>query len=82
MSSSYEMANYDFDNQLFECCILTITILLDQYKDNTINITEFKNNTTNKINYILNNFGILKDSTKKRSIENLINECIKINNTF
>lgn len=82
MSSSYEMANYDFDNQLFECSLLTVSLLLNQYKAKTINIIEFKKHTTNKINYILNNFQIIKDDTKKSSIENLINECIKINNMY
>lgn len=81
MSSSYEMINKEFDNQLFECSLLIISLLLNQYKAKAIDITDFKNHTTNKISYILNNFDIIKDQKEKNTIENLINECIEINNT-
>ena len=80
MSFSYEMNNKDFNNQLFECSLLVVSLLLKQYKAKAIDITDFQKHTTNKISYIRNNFDIIKDNTEKRVIENLINECIGIIN--
>lgn len=82
MSSSYEMINKEFDNQLFECSLLIISLLLNQYKAKAIDITDFKDHTANKISYILNNFDIIKDEKEKTNIEGLINECIAINNSL
>ena len=80
MSSSYEMINKEFDYQLFECSILIISLLLNQYKAKSINIIDFKCHTANKINYILNNFDVIKDEKEKTNIKNLINECNAISN--
>ena len=79
MSFSYEMTNKEFNNQLFECTILIVSLLLNQYKEKVIDITDFKTHTTSKISYILNNYDIIKDNIKKREIESLINECLEIN---
>lgn len=81
MCSSKEIFN-EIDNQLFECSLILISLLLNQYKAQTININDFKSHTKNKITYILNNIGIIKDNNQKRIIESLINECIIINNTL
>lgn len=81
MSISSEINN-EFDDQLFECTLLIVSLLLKQYKENAIDITDFKSHTTNKISYILNNYNDIKDNNKKRNIESLINECIAINNTL
>ena len=82
MSFSSEITNKEFDNQLFECSILIVSLLLNQYKVKEIDITDFKSHTTNKISYILNNIDIIKDNMEKRNIENLINECVAINNSI
>jgi len=82
MSLSIKMQNKEFDNQLFECAVLVVSLLINQYKANAIDLTDFKSHTKNKINYILNNLDIIKDTTKKSSIESLISECNKINNSL
>lgn len=82
MSSSYEIINKEFDDQIFECSLLIISLLLNQYKAKSISITDFKSHTANKISYILNNFDIIKDEKEKTNIKNLINECNAINNSL
>lgn len=64
-----------FDRQLFECCIMLVTILLKQYKNNTINIADFKCHTANKIRYIIKNMECETNIEKKKSIEQLVDEC-------
>jgi len=81
MNYSYELSNKNINNQLFECSLLVVSLLLKQYKAKAIDITDFRNHTTNKISYIQNNFDKIKDGMEKRNIENLINECIEITNT-
>jgi len=81
MSFSCDMTNKDFNNQLIECSILLVSLLLKQYKSKAIDITDFRDHTTNKISYILNNFDTIKDNMKKKSIEDLINECNEITNS-
>lgn len=70
--------NEDFRNQLFECSVLLVTLLLNQYKKSIINITDFKCHTARKISYINDNISIIKDDTQKKNIKNLIDECRKI----
>ncbi|HEY5583762.1 MAG TPA: hypothetical protein VIK78_04630 [Ruminiclostridium sp.] len=82
MSFPDKMHNNEFDDQLLECSVLVVSLLINQYKAKAIDKTDFKIHTKNKINYIINNLGIIKDTVKKSSIESLINECNEINNTL
>lgn len=68
----------EFDNQLFECSLLLLSLLLNEYKLQKIDITDFKEHAINKISYIKDNFDIINNSLEKRNIESLINECIEI----
>lgn len=77
-----EKSNKDVSNMLFECSLLFITLLLNQYKSQAINIGDFRQHTLKKINYIKNNFDIVNDSNQRISIENLINECNEIMNAY
>lgn len=77
-----ERANKDVSDMLFECSLLFITLLLNQYKAQAINISDFKNHTAKKINYIKSNFDIINDTKKRITIENLINECNEIINAY
>ncbi len=67
-------------DELFECSFLLISILLKQYKEHLIDVDCFKSNSQNKIQYILNNYHKIQDDAQKILIQNLINECIEINN--
>lgn len=80
MSIPFE--NEELRNQLFECSVLLVSLLLNQYKKNIINITDFKCHVTRKISYINDNIDIIKDEIKKKNIENLINECRNISNSY
>ena len=80
MKCDYQTEIKDIDDKLFDCSFKLISLLLKQYKDNTIDISTFRSHTQNKIMYILNNFDSIKDGTKKTTIESLMNECIKIIN--
>lgn len=71
--------NQNFNDQLFECSFLIVSILLEKYKEKSIDITDFKNNTVTKISYIQNNLEHIKEIDNKLLIENVINECIDIN---
>jgi len=81
MNITCETTNKDFNNKLFDCSLLVVSLLLKQYKANAIDITDFRSHTSVKINYIRTNLDTIKDSMKKRTIERLINECIRIINT-
>lgn len=80
MSNLFE--DEEFEKQLFECSLMLVSLLLMQYKKKSIDITDFKCHTTNKINYILKNFEIIKDNNQRRNIEELINECNAIANNY
>ncbi|MHB8063344.1 MAG: hypothetical protein ACYDG2_12025 [Ruminiclostridium sp.] len=80
MSISYGMTDKDINNQLLECSIIVVSLLLKQYKAKVIDITDFRIHTSKKISYIVNNFNSIKDNIEKRTTENLINECNKITN--
>ncbi|OPX43504.1 hypothetical protein CLHUN_26510 [Ruminiclostridium hungatei] len=71
-----DMENYD--KQLLECCIAMLSILLKQYKNKTIDITDFKSHTANKIRYISENINLETNFIKKKAIKNLVNECNSI----
>jgi hypothetical protein len=77
-----EKPNKDISTILFECSLLFITLLLNQYKAKAINKSDFANHTIKKINYIKNNFDIVHDKEKRLSVENLINECNDIINAY
>jgi hypothetical protein len=68
-----------FDRQLFECCIIMVSILLKQYRNKMIDITDFKCHTANKIRYIFENMECETNIEKKKNIENLLKECNTIN---
>ncbi len=68
-----------FDKQLFECCVIMVSLLLKQYKNKMIDITDFKCHTANKIRYIHENIECETNIAKKKNIENLLNECNSIN---
>ncbi len=72
-----DMENYD--KQLLECCIAMLSILLKQYRNKIINITDFKSHTANKIRYITENIDLETNFIKKKAIKNLVNECNSIN---
>lgn len=80
MSIPFE--NEEFRDQLFECSVLLVSLLLNQYKKSIINITDFKCHTARKISYINDNLHIIKDDNKKKNIENLIDECRKITASY
>ncbi|MDF2987347.1 MAG: hypothetical protein K0R50_2857 [Eubacterium sp.] len=69
----------NFEKQLFDCCLVMLSLLLKQYNNKIIDITDFKCHTTNKIRYILTNLDLEKDNEKKKVIENLIHDCNAIN---
>ncbi len=62
------------EQQLMECCIMIVSLLIRQYRDNTINISDFKSHTTNKIRYILEHLEQEPDGVKKNSIQKLLDE--------
>jgi type II restriction/modification system DNA methylase subunit YeeA len=70
--------NKDFNSQLFECSFLIVSLLLKQYKENSISKVDFINHTKHKLDYIQNNLVYIDDSMQKKDIENIINECIMI----
>lgn len=70
-----------FNDQLFECSFLLVSILLEKYKKNIIDITDFKTHTANKISYIKDNLKFIKENDRKIAIENLVIECDAINNS-
>ncbi len=82
MDFSYERANKNLNNQLYECSILLVSLLLDQYKSKAINLTDFRNHTTKKISYIVNNWDSLEGSIDKTTVEKLLNECNEINKDY
>lgn len=69
----------EIEKQLFECSILAVSTLLDAYKKNKIDITNFRRHTARKISYIKKNILYVKDSKQKKEIENLIKECVELN---
>lgn len=77
----FEM-NKEFDNQLFECSFLIVTMLLKQYKQNSISATEFKTHTKNKLKFLQSSLMTLEDGKMRKDIEQTINECITINNSL
>ena len=76
----FQMNNTEIEDDLFECSFLLISILLKQYKENLIDLNRFKSNSISKIQYILDNIHKIQDESSKITINNLINECIEINN--
>ena len=74
------MNSTEIEDDLFECSFLLISILLKQYKENLIDLNRFKSNSISKIQYILDNIHKIQDESSKITINNLINECIEINN--
>ena len=76
----FQMNSTETEDVLFECSFLLISILLKQYKQNLIDLDCFKSNSTNKIQYILNNYHKLQDKAQKILIKNLLKECIELNN--
>jgi len=51
-----------------------VSILINQYNNKIIDITDFKTHTANKISYILKYIDIGTDIEKKEAAENLIKE--------
>jgi primosomal protein N'' len=76
-----KIMNTIFNDQLFECSFLLVSILLEEYKKNIIDITDFKAHTATKISYIKDNLKFIKEIDRKIVIENLVSECIAINNS-
>ena len=76
----FQMNSTEIEDDLFECSFLLISILLKQYKENLIDLNRFKSNSISKIQYILDNIHKIQDESSKITINNLINECIEINN--
>ncbi len=67
-----------FDKQLFECCVIMVSILIKQYDNKMINITDFITHTTNKISYILKYVNNETNTEKRITAENLLKEYEKI----
>ncbi len=67
-----------FDKQLFECCVIMVSILIKQYNNKMINITDFKTHTANKVSYILKYINIETNTEKRNTAENLVKEYEKI----
>lgn len=63
-----------FDKQLFECCVIMLSILIEQYNNKKIDITDFKAHTKTKISYILKYIDVGANIEKKITAENLIKE--------
>ena len=82
LSEKPEKADKDIGYMLFECSLLFLTVLLNQYKAHSITVNDFRKHTINKINYIKDNFDIINDSKKRLTVENLINECNEITNAL
>lgn len=80
MNSSYQGDNTEIRKQIIECSILIISLLLQKYKSKEIDIIDFKNHTISKINYIMDNFDVIKDTLEIEKVESLINECNEIFN--
>ncbi len=72
------MCSNNIQKELFECCIVMVEILLKQYKNSSIDISDFRSHSLNKIKYIMENIDFETDIDKKNSIINLIDECNKI----
>ncbi len=72
--------NKDFNSQLFECSFLILSLLLKQYKTNTISLADFKNHIKHKLNYIQLNLAYVDNDIQKKEIEEIVNECIIISN--
>lgn len=72
--------NKDFNSQLFECSFLILSLLLKQYKTNTISLDDFKNHIKHKLNYIQLNLAYVDNDIQKKEIEEIVNECIIISN--
>lgn len=72
--------NKDFNSQLFECSFLILSLLLKQYKTNTISLDDFKNHIKHKLNYIQLNLAYVDNDLQKKEIEEIVNECIIISN--
>ncbi len=71
-----------FNEDLFECSLLTLSLLLEVFKKNLIDITDFKSNTELKINYIQSNLEHINEIERRSFIECVIHECIEINCSF
>ncbi len=68
-----------FNEDLFECSLLTIKLLLEVFKKELIDITDFRSNTELKISYIQNNLEHINEIERRSFIERVIHECIEIN---
>ncbi|ACL76306.1 hypothetical protein [Ruminiclostridium cellulolyticum] len=71
-----------FNEELFECSFITISLLLEIFKKNLIDITDFKSNTEIKISYIQDNLEHINQIERRSLIESVIRECIEINRSF
>lgn len=80
MKFSYNIDNNDIRDELLECSLLQISLLLKLYKENKIDLSTFKNHSYNKIAFIQNNFDTLNESAQKLNAEDIINECVEISN--
>lgn len=76
----FQLNNTGIEDDLLECSLLLISILLKQYKENLIDLNCFKSNTQIKLQYILKNYHKVQDEEKQISITNLLNECTEVNN--
>ncbi|WP_024831273.1 hypothetical protein [Ruminiclostridium josui] len=70
-----------FNPQLFECSFITLKLLLEVFKKNLIDITDFKSNSELKISYIQSNLKHIQ-SERRSSIECVIHECMEINRSY
>lgn len=71
-----------FEQQLMECCTMMVSILIKQYRDSIINISDFKVHTTQKIRYIIEHIDRESDAEKKNSIQRLLDEYNSIISNF
>ena len=76
----FQLNNTGIEDDLLECSLLLISILLKQYKENLIDLNCFKSNTQIKLQYILKNYHKVQDEEKQISITKLLNECTEVNN--
>lgn len=76
----FQLNNTGIEDDLLECSLLLISILLKQYKENLIDLNCFKSNTQIKLQYILKNYHKVQHKEKQISITNLLNECTEVNN--
>lgn len=72
------MCSNNISKELYECCVIMVEILLKQYKNNSINISDFRSHSLNKIKYIMENIDNETNIDKKKSVSNLLDECNEI----